>query len=35
MGLLGCRQPAEIDSNCLASEHGDLPIHVVSERVAE
>ena len=35
MGLLGCGQPAEIDSNCLASEHGTLPIHVVSERVAE
>ena len=35
MGLVGCRQSGEIDSGCLASQHGNPAIHVISERVAE
>jgi L-lactate dehydrogenase (cytochrome) len=35
MGLVGCRQSRDIDSGCLASQHGNPAIHVISERVAE
>ena len=35
MGLIGHKQPGQIDESCLVSQHEDLSVHAIPEKVAE